>query len=395
MDRPPLERPAWRTCGILAVSVAVATLACRYSKRERSPAARPVPAVSGSHRMGAAEKDQRAEPHEASPSVAPAGDGTGLWLSPTQGHPVALAYLPVGTEMIAVLRPADILTHPEGAKTAELLGPYLGGSLSQWQQELGIPWERIEQITVGMPSAEAVSTRPTCVIVSQTPLDAWRQQRLDAGVRIVHHGADEYFVHDRTAFFLPTDAAASTLIVCPAEEVRAIVEAGQTPPPLRRSVERLVSFTDADRLATVVFPPTYLSAALTPYFGDGWPRMKQSLDWLLGHDIRAIHMSLHVDEHLFIELQVAGALHVSLSKWAAAAPARLDKILDQLARRYASLDRETYGFELLEKGPDMLAAVSAHTRVLELRDHVVMRCYLPSVAAHNLAALAMLSLNGL
>lgn len=400
MDKLPRERPAaWRTWLMLTTSIGVVAMGCRGSEMDsprRSKAAadvRSVPTGSGNQRTRLIEKHPRAAPDRESLSTRPTDDDAGLWVSPTQGPRIALSYLPVGTELIAVFRPADILAHPEGVKTAELLAPAIEAELSRWQQDVGIPWERVEQITVGLPSVEASSLRPTCIIVSQTALDVWRRQKLDAGARVLQHGTNQYLVQDHTAFYLPTATSAPTLVVCPVDAVQRMMEAGKSPPPMRRSVEQLVSFTDADRLVTIVFPPTFLSSAATRYFGDAWPGIRQSFDWLLGHDIHAVHVSLHVDEHLFMEVQVAAALDLALSRWAASMPARLEKVLKEFARRYASVSPDTYGYELLHKGPEMVAALSAHTRVLRLRDVVVMRCYLPPVAAHNLAAMAMLFLN--
>ncbi len=47
-----------------------------------------------------------------------------LWVSPTHGPPLDLAYLPPGVEIILALRPAELLAHPEGEKVIAALGPW-------------------------------------------------------------------------------------------------------------------------------------------------------------------------------------------------------------------------------------------------------------------------------
>ena len=52
-----------------------------------------------------------------------ADDGRTLWASPTSGKPLDLAFLPPGCQIFFALRPADLLSHPEGEKVLAAVGP--------------------------------------------------------------------------------------------------------------------------------------------------------------------------------------------------------------------------------------------------------------------------------
>ena len=76
-------------------------------------------------------------------------DGKTLWVSPTHGSPLDLAYLSPGAQIIAVLRPAALLQHPEGEKVRAALGPTGQAEIKFVEQMTGMRLTDMEQLIVG------------------------------------------------------------------------------------------------------------------------------------------------------------------------------------------------------------------------------------------------------
>jgi len=68
------------------------------------------------------QQEGKAQPPRENPSLVD-DDGKTLWVSPTSGPPLDLAYLSPGAQILAVLRPAALLKPPEGEKVRAALGP--------------------------------------------------------------------------------------------------------------------------------------------------------------------------------------------------------------------------------------------------------------------------------
>ncbi|MBI2824956.1 MAG: protein kinase [Planctomycetia bacterium] len=362
------------------------------------------------------------EPPARTAAKAPAADGAvalsgTMWASPTQGAPLDLAYMPPGAEVIVALRPAELLRHAEGAK---LLDPRTIGPMAQWfngdlAAAAGVPLAEIEQALVAILNSADGRPRVALVVHLREPaaeeslLTAWGspQPKEQQGVKFHAKG-------DR-AYFLPAAAAGRTIVIGPADVIATdIIPAADAAPALRREMELLLATSDGDRHLTILAAPNVLSTG-----GDAWwpgtlARLRTALDWLLsGHDPgaaaagkpspdgaaaeqrevdlssqgmpKAVLASFHLlDEDLFLEVRVA------------AEAARPTTLAEQYADRMAGLPRRVsdylrtlalsdYSRDVLWEFPRMVEQLQRYTVTGTDRRQVVLRAYLPVVAAHNLA----------
>ena len=65
-------------------------------------------------------------------------DGKLLWASPTQGQPIDLKYVPNGARIYLVVRPAEMLSKPEGERVLKALGPDFAAARAAWETAAGV-----------------------------------------------------------------------------------------------------------------------------------------------------------------------------------------------------------------------------------------------------------------
>ena len=97
-------------------------------------------------------------------------DGQTLWMSPTDGPPLDLAYLPPGVEIVLALRPAELLAAPEGEKVVAALGPLGDHAIDSVERSAGVKLGAIERLVVGWQIARDGSYVATLVVTTKTPL---------------------------------------------------------------------------------------------------------------------------------------------------------------------------------------------------------------------------------
>src|SRR5688572_12354476 len=125
IDRQRRQRQNFLVVGgvlaILATALAYAAWDAAVDAPETVSVAAKTPATSKLHT-------------EQPPQVEPTSDlidddGHSMWVSPTNGRPIDLNYLPPGVEIILALRPAELLGHAEGQKVFAALGPRADAAL--------------------------------------------------------------------------------------------------------------------------------------------------------------------------------------------------------------------------------------------------------------------------
>jgi len=262
-------------------------------------------------------------------------DGHTMWASPTKGPPLVLANLPPGVELILALRPAALLAHPEGEKILAALGPWGAEAVRAAEQATGKPLRDIDQLLVGW----------------QVDRDGqWHATVLDT----------------------PTDGAA---------------------PPLPRDMERLVARTDATRHATLLFRPHILLDDNSRAFSGPMTRLREALRWLFGDGLSTAAVSLHWDDDFFVELVGIPTLDVATHQMAESLAERVEEASDRVEEFVVGLDPSPYGRRVVARFPGMVRILATYTRPDDDGEAVTLRCYLPSVAGHNLLMGAELTLS--
>lgn len=334
---------------------------------------------------------------ESSPPTTPAApppavDPNAFWQSPTSGEPIQLRYLPLGAPCYVEWRAGDFLSHPEGAKLLDTLGPIGQPLLDEVARLVSVPLETIERLTMGLYDAGPATWQVSLVVELRDPppLTELIEQlgdpaEADATEGLVYRGSTH-------AYYFPLETPGLFAVV-PLDRLDDVVESGDAAPFLRREFEQLLATTDQDRQVTLLFAPTFF------WHGGGQPLVAGPLKpidemftQLVGDRAQAVSASLHLDDNFFAELRVVGPTDERSSQTADRLQTESARLPEQIERRVQSMYLAPYSREVLERYPLMVRAWSEHVRIQEEDREVALRSYLPAVAAHNLALGLQLSL---
>lgn len=324
--------------------------------------------------------------------AAPPGDDGGVWQSPTSSEPLDLAWIAPTSQMFIAWRPAEFLSHPEGAKTLDSLGSVWQQTRSEIEKLVGLPWSQVEEVLVGLLPDESGQVRFSLVVrtlepVAQADLLARRGQALAR--EIAGYTVQEI---DGYAYYLPTDEE-RLFVVAPIEVLSEVLAAEGSPPVLRREFEQLLAHSDRSRHLTVLFAPNFLATDGRALLADGAERLRAPLAELFAGDTAAVSASMHLTaDDLFTELRVAGVSEARPDALAERWQEQARTLPAKVRQHVATLVPSAYSARVLERFPEMVTALSRYTRGgVEDRD-VVLRTYLPVIAAHNLALGSQLAL---
>ncbi|HVT28500.1 MAG TPA: hypothetical protein VHE81_10850 [Lacipirellulaceae bacterium] len=320
-------------------------------------------------------------------------DGRALWISPTHGKPLNLAYLSPGAQIIVALRPQTIANHPEGKKLLAAAGP-IG---HQWQKYLDdalLSPAGLRRLLIGCELKSDGTWHVT--LVAQLSGTETAQQHIDArlhGAVQKRRGGATYWLQNGRAYFVPKSRDKKLLVVAPEGSINDVIDLSGNPPPLRRDIERLLTHTDADRDATIILAPNSLFSEGQSIFAGELAGLRRPLFWFLGDELSGVALSAHLDEKdFFLELIATPTLDYSPERAARIFMGRVAKVPDMLAKYLASLHTQPYDREIVARFPAMLRTLVAYTRSGQAPDHAVLRCYLPVIAGHNLLMAAELTL---
>jgi hypothetical protein len=315
-----------------------------------------------------------------------------LWISPTNGKPLDLGYLSPGAQIIAVLRAAALLQHPEADKIRAALGPGGQQAVESVEKATIARLASMDQLIIGGQVTSAGKWLVTFVVhtkkaISKEVLVA----RLTGAVEKQEDGETYWLANDR-AYYLPGRGNGKVLVVAPTDSIADIVDLAGNPPPLRRDIERLLDHTDADRQVTIIVAPNSLFSEGRSLFSGELERLRGPLFWFLGDELSGAALSMHWGDDFFLELIATPKLETTPEKAAQIFAKRCSEIPDKLQQYVANLNPQAFGREIVSRFPSMLRKLAIYTRSGFEPDHAVLRCYLPVVAGHNLLMAAELTL---
>jgi hypothetical protein len=319
-------------------------------------------------------------------------DGKTLWVSPTHGPAVDLAYLSPGAQIIAVLRPAALLKHPEGEKVRAALGPAGQKEIERIEQLIGLRLDDVERLVVGAEATSSGKWLVTFVVHAGAPISRETLlAKLTGAVKKSQQGTD-YWSSGERAYYMPTAGEGKVLVVAPAESIADIIDLAGSPPALRRDIERLLDHTDAERHATIIVAPNSLFSEGQSIFAGELGSLRSPLFWFLGDELSGAAISMNWSDNFFLELIGTPKLETTTPRAAQIFADRCAKIPEKLQQYVTHLGPQPYGREVIERFPAMVGKLAAYTRSGSEPDHAVLRCYLPIVAGHNLLMAAELTL---
>lgn len=361
-----------------------------------------------------------AEPDDRSPrgaeatatSVNVVESDTLPWASPTSGPPPTLAYLPSGSQLILLARPADMLASDEGRLFLSALGPRAAEAVAAVVAISGCPIEAIEAVQGGWQAGGpnevvggyAIRGRDVLPVAADASLrKAWgktTEKKQDG---------ETLFIGRPLSLWLPKAEAGRVLVAAPETMLEEIVATSLSRPPasdaddaaekrvkidavLPPELEDLVGMLDATRCLTLFGSPHYLLYDGRPILAGPFAKLVDPLGEFFGREVRAAALSLHFGKATYLEIDCRPPAGTTAGRLANDVAAKIEALADEVEEYCAALDPHPYGRKLVMRLPRMLAAVAGSLRSGGEGRGAVVNCLLPEHAAHNLALAAELAI---
>jgi len=314
-------------------------------------------------------------------------EGSLLWASPTAGPPIAMAYVPAGTQCLIYLRPAQLADHPEGEKVLAALGPWGAEARAQLETLAGAKLNEMDVALVSLVVARDGSIDATLRVQLLVPWDEAELTRRFPQAREETQGEYSLLTDGKRAWFLaPGDGGSprDALVACPESLVAELMASEGDAPLLARDIESLVAASDADRSATAIVGAKFLAASGTHLLEGEAEPLRDSIAALLGNDATAASLSVHWGDAFFAELRAAPALTVP-SRWLATTlQTRVAESATDIDAAIQAGTWSEYGRGVLTRFPAMVEKLGQMSRRGEADKQAVVRAYLPAAAGHNL-----------
>lgn len=358
--------------------------------REAAPESEPQPETPAATDGQPARQPAAARmPKAGRPRAAP------LWEPPgPQGKPPVLSFLPAGSQLVVLARPAEMLAQPEGRLFLTALGPQVATGLDRLIALAGCPLEEIALIQAAWQAGITEPILGGYCLHGLEPLpvavDLATRQRAWGNVREVACDGETIHVGADIACWLPVAEGGRVLVAAPEDWLRSMVVAGTTALP--RDWESLVGMLDANRHLTLLGSPDYLlrdgrAALIGPLAGLAEPLQK-----FFGTSLRALALSLQFGSSCYVEIDAIPASGAPAKISADRLQAALESLPADAAAFVSRLPAEAAGQSLIVRLPEMLRVVASQMRAGVEQAGVVVNAYLPEHAPHNLALATLVTL---
>jgi hypothetical protein len=403
----PLERREPKTAAkplTAAVDEGVATDEPTAAIDERKPAPRQMPAAATVDEPPAVEKPAATRP--AATRAVIVDDPELPWASPTDGGPPTLAYLPAGSQLVLLARPAEIAGDEEGRLFVRALGPRVEQAVQLLAAVCGREFEGIEKVQAGWQAGgpdEVVGGYAAWLVDPiSLPIDAdaaraaWGQTTAEEiGGETIHKAVRD---GKPFAYWLPAAEGGKVLVAAPEPMVRQMIAAGAAAgddeamrASLSKDMEALVGMLDERRHLTLFGSPTYLLHDGRVVLAGPLAKLVDPLGRFLGDGTPAAAVSLHFGDNFYAELDAIATVDVPAAKLSATLAGRVAELADAVEEYCTALDPHPYGRKLVLRLPAMLRVLAANSRAGAEGKGVVVNGYLPRHAGHNLVLAAELA----
>jgi serine/threonine protein kinase len=340
---------------------------------------------------------------EAAPSSTEIVDDDRLpWASPTSGPPPTLAYLPPGSQLILVARPAEIMGDAEGALFVRSLGPQVAAAVDALARLCGCGLEGIEMLQAGWQQDASGAVLGGYTVWLREPAEESTVTAAVAGATTTTVGTEVLHVGKGSSLWMPT-VARGRVVVCGDETiVRSIMEGeAKARPPgdderlrtaLPRDMEVLVGMLDRTRHVTLLGSPHALRTDARDMLVGPLARIADPLGDFLDESVRAAALSLHFGESLYVELDAVETVEKRATPLAKQIVRQLVALADTVEDWSAGLVGVQYGRKLVNRLPAMVRVLAANARGGAEGRGAVINAYVPRHAGHNLALAMELAL---
>ena len=332
------------------------------------------------------------------------------WASPTDGKPPSLAYLPPGSQLVLLARPAAIVADEEGRQFVKSLGPRVAEGIATLNTLCGCSLENIAEVQAGWQADGNAATASGDVVAGWTVRLLEPSPLLDdAGARAKAWGEttekdiDGETVHagPKLSFWLPAAEEGRVLVMAPAGLMEPMVAArpagseddGDTlAASLPQDLEQLVGMLDRTRHLTLLGSPHYLLTDGQPLMAGPLAGLVEPLGSFFGDGVKAAALSLHCGDNFYAEVDTIATRAEPAKSLAGRLTQQIEKVADAVEDFCAAINPHPYGRKLVMRLPSMIRVVAASARCGAEGKGVVLNAYLPRHAGHNLVLASELAL---
>lgn len=318
------------------------------------------------------------------PSDPVADDGSSLWASPTAGQPLSAKYFAPGVQAVLAVRPANIVRRADGDQILPALGPWGTNAEQALKTLTGLPLAQIDQVMVVWydpgtgPLVPMLMVRTFEKLAPENLLAAW------GNPTAAKEGEEAYYQGQPWCYYLPAKEQGTLLVVAQAAAIKDVIQAAEGTGAMSPHLERMLRSSDADRDLTFVLIPGPALGDSSPMFPGELEALRKPLSGFLGDDAKAGLISVHVAGNFFIELKVLGTTEKTPESLASQYANRVRALPETVEDGLLKLNLHPYAKKLLFRFPGQLRVLAENTRSDVDDDMALLRCYLPSVATHNL-----------
>ena len=423
-------------CVGVAGGLVAIVLAILLSRRTPSPESQTPPSRASDVEVAAAEVGPdvlRQEPREeavqpmkefaggsqsaaalvgASPGVTIVDSDELPWASPTAGRPPPLSYLPPGSQLMLLARPAELMADEEGRQFVKSLGHRVAEGITTLHTLCHCGLENVAEIQAGWQTGSSDTATTAGEVVAgwtvrfREPSSLWG----DAAARAVAWGETEekrldsetLYLGQTLSFWMPVAEEGRVLVMAPTGLLETMVEAagsmgreedGETLVAiLPQDLEQLVGMLDRTRHITLLGSPQYL-------LNDGRSLLAGPLDGIVeplgrfcGDGVKAAALSLHCADNFYAEVDAVATRAEPAKLLASRLAKRIDAMADAVEAACAAMHPYPYGRKVVVRLPAMVRALVANTRCGVEGKGVVLNAYMPRHAGHNLLLAASLAI---
>jgi hypothetical protein len=351
------------------------------------------------------------EPQSVAPPVTIVDSDSLPWASPTAGRPPTLAYLPPGSQLVFLARPAAVMADAEGRQFVRALGPRVADAIALLGRLCGCGLEGIAEVQAGWQAAGGESGREAGEVLSgwtvrleePTPLandadardEAWgKTAEKELAGETIHVGATQ-------CYWLPSAAAGRVLVMAPLQLLESTVQATLDAGPedgetlaasLPQDLQTLVGVLDRTRHLTLLGSPHYLQTDGRPLLAGPLARLTEPLGAFFGAGVKAAALSLHFGDAFYAEVDAIATRAEPPKPLALRLAQQTEKLADAVEDHCSLLDPHPYGRKLVLRLPAMIRVLAANARSGAEGRGVVVNSYLPRQAGHNLVLASELAL---
>ncbi len=337
-----------------------------------------------------APKKQLVDPSLAYQQEIVEDNGETLWQSPTAGLPINFQLVPPSPRLIFSARLKSLTANEEG----KLLIQSTGADLAQWIDNLGqlcgCTASEIEHFIVSLHS-DGADYRPCYVVRFAEPMleskliARWQ----DAVLKSTSNG-DSYYEKNGNVFFYKTpkgdEKRVDAFVFGPQKHLQPVLDAGGIT-RLDGTMGALAKTTDRNRHLSVLFLRSALFSEEGQRLMSGpWSKLNRALAINMDDRIQGVRLGAHLDRGFYWEMTFERNVDLKANDLKDLVNKRFLAATIEAERSLLNLGGHPYWNNIRARFDDMIKETYKQTRVGIENNQVIVNCWLPPMAAHNIVA---------